>query len=350
MGRVFYNTQFSDYLGENRAILDIVVRNVPDVQPSPTPTPSVTPTITPTKTVTPTPTVTSTITPTVTPTASPAVATPTPTGTPTPTPTPVFNTEYTTILNRASELGFTTPSTTEKNTQNQLITDLKNAGIWSKLGVFYMFALDTSTGASPGFTFINWITPSEAINSLRVYSGSLYPSHTNTSGWTFSQTNYMNLGTNPQVASVNGLSVTLSGMSEGAYVAAKTGDSTGGSNNMWTTNNNSWNRAFYNSTTNQTMFRGISLTSAYDFTGLGFKGFTINGRPDTDTTAVFTNNTVQTNRTKTSTDVGIAGGTMSLNGNTSSQSFSWTCSMFWSGRLNSTEVATLNTIIDSYLS
>lgn len=82
MGRVFYNTQYSDYLGENRAILDIVVRNVPDVPsptpsvtPSPTPTPSITPTRTVTPTVTPTGTVTPTVTstPTVTPTITPSV-------------------------------------------------------------------------------------------------------------------------------------------------------------------------------------------------------------------------------------------------------------------------------------
>lgn len=82
MGRVFYNTQYSDYLGENRAILDINVRNVPDVPsptpsvtPSPTPTPSITPTRTVTPTVTSTPTVTPSVTtsPTVTPTITPSV-------------------------------------------------------------------------------------------------------------------------------------------------------------------------------------------------------------------------------------------------------------------------------------
>jgi len=79
MGRVFYNTRFSNYLGENRAILDIVIRNVPDgpgptpsptpvitLTPSPTLTVTPTPSITPTRTVTPTVTVTPTITPTQT--------------------------------------------------------------------------------------------------------------------------------------------------------------------------------------------------------------------------------------------------------------------------------------------
>ena len=58
MSRVFLRKQFSNYLGENRALDDIVVKFIQDIAPSPTPTPSVTPnpTITPTQTKTPTPT------------------------------------------------------------------------------------------------------------------------------------------------------------------------------------------------------------------------------------------------------------------------------------------------------
>jgi hypothetical protein len=344
MGKVFLNKQFSNYLGENRAILDTVVSYVSDNIPSPTPsvTSTVTPTPTPTaspggSTPTPTPTITSTTTATPTPTVTPSASTP-----------PVFQTEYQAILDRAAVLGYTTPSTSEKIRQNQLVIDLKNAGLWTKLGVFYMFALDTTGSASPGFTFINWITPANNPSTLNIYSGS-YPTHVSLSGWTFAQNNFMSLGINPNAATVNSLTVTLSGMSEGAYVAAKTGDSTSGSNVMWSTNNNFWNRAFYNNTSSHNIYRSIALTSTYDFTGIGFKGFTINGRPDTDTTAVFTNAGVQTNRTKTGTDSGIAGGTMQINGAASNASFSWTCSMFWSGRLNSTETLSLNNIISSYL-
>ena len=72
MSRVFLNKQFSNYLGENRAINDNVAEFV---QLQPSPTPSVTPSTTPTGTPTPTPTITPT-------------NTQTPTGTPTPTPTP----------------------------------------------------------------------------------------------------------------------------------------------------------------------------------------------------------------------------------------------------------------------
>jgi hypothetical protein len=74
MGRIFKTTKYSDYLGEERPLLDIYVQFTPD---TPTPTPSVTPTMTPTISLTPTNTVT--MTPTNNPTAS---VSPTPTATP----------------------------------------------------------------------------------------------------------------------------------------------------------------------------------------------------------------------------------------------------------------------------
>jgi len=78
MSKVFYRKKFSDYLGEQRALDDIIARFEPN--PSPTPSPSPLP-ITPTPTLTPSPTPTPSITPTRTP------VTPTPTATPTNTPT-----------------------------------------------------------------------------------------------------------------------------------------------------------------------------------------------------------------------------------------------------------------------
>lgn len=113
MSKVFYRKQFSDYLGEQRAIDDIVVQFIPDggITPTPTPVP-VTPTPTPTKTSTPTPT--PSITPSVTSTLTP---TPTKTGTPTPTPTrtpaPACDITYTEL---PSPTPSNTPTTTPTNT------------------------------------------------------------------------------------------------------------------------------------------------------------------------------------------------------------------------------------------
>ena len=108
MSKVFHRKQFSNYLGEQRAIDDIFSQFIPDPSPTPSPlplTPTPTPSVTPTMTVTPsiTPTLTSsptptpsitptlTITPTVTITPTPSITptlTPTPSITPTLTPTP----------------------------------------------------------------------------------------------------------------------------------------------------------------------------------------------------------------------------------------------------------------------
>ncbi len=96
MSKVFYRKKFSDYLGEQRAIDDIVQFFTQDIGPtptptpvpvSPTPTPSVTSTLTPTPSITPTNTGTPAVTPTPTNTGTPT-NTPTNTGTPATTPTP----------------------------------------------------------------------------------------------------------------------------------------------------------------------------------------------------------------------------------------------------------------------
>jgi hypothetical protein len=100
MSKVFYRKKFSDYLGEQRAIDDIVQFFTSDIPPTPSPTP-VPPTPTPTLTKTPTPTPlpvspTPTATPTNTPSGTPQVtptntpsSTPQPTTTPTPSSSPI---------------------------------------------------------------------------------------------------------------------------------------------------------------------------------------------------------------------------------------------------------------------
>lgn len=89
-----------------------------------------------------------------------------------------FTSEYQAILTAGS--GFTRPSGAEQTLQNQLIVDLKTAGIWSKLDAFYMFAnnITDSTGA---FARINWKNPSANYGTVQ---GSSLPSITPKSGFT----------------------------------------------------------------------------------------------------------------------------------------------------------------------
>ena len=182
MSKVFYRKQFSDYLGEQRAIDDIIAQFIPDggITPTPSPVP-VTPTPTPTKTSTPTPTpsitpsVTSTLTPTPTntgtptptPTRTPAPAcditytelpsptpsptptiTPTNTGTPTPTPTasagPTYDPSAQLFFNAITASGGTLTNT-EKSAVNTLVIDLKGYGLWTKMDALYPFVGSGST-------------------------------------------------------------------------------------------------------------------------------------------------------------------------------------------------------------
>lgn len=69
--------------------------------------------------------------------------------------------EYQAVLDRATALGYTAPSASVQLAQNQLVSDLKNAGIWTELDIFYVF-----TSGSNNFARINWISPSSNLCTL----------------------------------------------------------------------------------------------------------------------------------------------------------------------------------------
>jgi hypothetical protein len=66
-----------------------------------------------------------------------------------------FETEYKDVLARAVTLGYTLPSSSQQVKQNKLLVDLKTAGVWAKLDVFYMFATDGNSS----FATLNWKAP-----------------------------------------------------------------------------------------------------------------------------------------------------------------------------------------------
>lgn len=67
-----------------------------------------------------------------------------------------FDADYQAVLTKASDLGYTAPSAASQTLQNTLVTDLKSAGIWDKLEVFYIFATDGDSD----FATLNWKAPS----------------------------------------------------------------------------------------------------------------------------------------------------------------------------------------------
>lgn len=185
MAQVFRRKKFSSYLGEQRAIDDIVMLFTQDLFPSPTatpqptstptPTPSITPSNTPTGTPSPTNTSTPSTTPQSTPTSTPsstpqptstptASLTPQPTSTPTQTPTSTglgCDISYTVLPSPTPSI---TPSPTgssvdpdaqafinatgisglEATAINDLVVEMKTKGIWNLVDAAYPFVGGTA--------------------------------------------------------------------------------------------------------------------------------------------------------------------------------------------------------------
>jgi hypothetical protein len=66
-----------------------------------------------------------------------------------------FDADYQAVLDYGTTQGYTLPSLSQQVLQNQLVKDLKAAGIWSKLDIFYVFATDGDSD----FASINWKDP-----------------------------------------------------------------------------------------------------------------------------------------------------------------------------------------------
>ena len=66
-----------------------------------------------------------------------------------------FDPDYKAVLDYANARGYALPSSYQLTLQNRLVLDLKDAGVWSKLDLFYVFATDGDSD----FASINWKDP-----------------------------------------------------------------------------------------------------------------------------------------------------------------------------------------------
>ena len=64
-----------------------------------------------------------------------------------------FDADYQAVLDYGTTQGYTLPSASQQLLQNQLVVDLKDGGIWSKLDTFGVFATDGDSD----FGLIDWI-------------------------------------------------------------------------------------------------------------------------------------------------------------------------------------------------
>jgi hypothetical protein len=136
----------------------------------------------------------------------------------------VYESEYQSVLDRATALGYTLPSSGQRTKQNQLLRDLKSAGIWNSLDVFYIFATDGSSD----FATLNWKAPS-SFQITKVNS----PTFTANEGFDFDgTTQYLNTNWIP---GTNGVNYTQNNAGIGFYVndnvASNTRADIGASNN-----------------------------------------------------------------------------------------------------------------------
>ena len=104
-----------------------------------------------------------------------------------------FDADYQAVLNYAISIGATLPSSGQQTKQNQLLLDLKSAGIWSRLDTFAMFATDGNSS----FALIDW-------KRLVTYTAVNSPTFSTNGGFTGNGTSsHINTNFNPFSGSFN---------------------------------------------------------------------------------------------------------------------------------------------------
>lgn len=104
-----------------------------------------------------------------------------------------YDTDYQAILDYATTQGYTLPSETQRLKQNQLLINLKAAGVWNKLDTFANFATDGSTQ----FALIDW-------KRLVQYNASTGPTFTTNEGFMGNGTSsYIDTNFNPVTQGIN---------------------------------------------------------------------------------------------------------------------------------------------------
>lgn len=117
-----------------------------------------------------------------------------------------FDADYQSVLDRASSLGYTAPSASQQTLQNTLVTDLKTAGIWDKLDLFYVFATDGDSD----YATLNWKIPA-SFQATKVNS----PTFTTNGGYAGDgSSSYLDTNYTP---SSDGINVTETSISAGGY-------------------------------------------------------------------------------------------------------------------------------------
>ena len=165
----------------------------------------------------------------------------------------VYDVDYQAVLNYATTQGYTLPSASQQSLQNQLVVDLKTAGVWSKLDTFGVFATDGNSD----FALIDWIrlTQYTAVNSPTFITNQGFKGNGTSS---YIDTNFN--------AAINGVNYTLNDASRYIYmyqIVTETrldGDAVTADNSM-----------LGQTAISHRINGGSFLSASVDLTGTGFK-------------------------------------------------------------------------------
>lgn len=106
-----------------------------------------------------------------------------------------FDVDYQNVLDWGSANFATLPSASVQTAQNQLVVDLKAAGVWDSLDILYVFAGDGDII----FSNINWVSP--GVNNAQFQGGMSF--HTNEGAKSDGINGYVNTGYNLAAEAVN---------------------------------------------------------------------------------------------------------------------------------------------------
>jgi len=175
----------------------------------------------------------------------------------TPTPPPSTDPDYQAVLDYATLQGYTLPSASGQTLQNDLVVELKSAGIWSDLDIFYVMATD----GDEDFAKLNWKQPS---SFNLVENGSVnFITNVGFQNDIAVNTNYLDTQFDP---SLYGSGYTLNDAARILWDY----DATPGGQNIFDGGTTTRWRGDFNTT--QRINQGnTNLPTAFDNTGLGFK-------------------------------------------------------------------------------
>lgn len=165
-----------------------------------------------------------------------------------------FDADYQAVLDRGTTLGYTLPSAGQQILQNQLVLDLKSAGIWAKLDVLYVFMTDGDSD----FATLNWKDPTQ-FQCAKVNS----PTFTTNEGFQGNgTTSSLNTGYEPAAEATN---FTQNSASFGCWINTDSG----GADGLGGTGTTMYMRS--SNTAAQRINSGASLPSAVNMANAGYK-------------------------------------------------------------------------------